>query len=774
MSFEGADPGQSRVIVLDSAALIAGSESLLALGGIVDPSTETTIAPLSEDERVTFYTTPDVVQEVRDARARAKLNLLDGFLTVRAPSSEALSKVTKFARATGDYSVLSLTDLRVIALCWMLEVERGGISRLRDQPMKVSSGQIRIGSLVPFEEVERAEREMQLQIESEQANDCGWVTVSNSNPAMRNSTTTSSQRQRRPRGSKIRGLPQSEERSRINSRHAENNGCALIDTPKPTTSNSAMSCSRYRCRPKSSKNRVSQSQENFGVDTQQAENSVETPELSRSEEKLSADPPRAEDSLEIHEIHCGEGHARVTLRAEDNDGILPAVSEPTIKESTLPSSRRRRRSKSTKGHEPSQSEVQLQPVPQQAEDSPKIHGLSQEESLQTDPQQAEGSGRVLTEVCNPTMNDFGVPSTRRRRRPKNSKNREIPLSGERSETDNPHPKKTSHISSNATSSKASDLPNTNNLSLNNYCRTLDFKEPVTFLRPDSTGLEEIESSSSILRKDAGGTNGAWSLSPSHTKSKLCVPTDQSYDPTSVLDGSKKLGEESDKDRSENPVITDEPREKISHENTNVEDDGVGWINQENVDQHLAQDSLEAAQTAEDEDRVGCVTTDFAMQNTMLQMGLKVLTVDGRRAIRSIRHFALRCHACGSVTRDLEKKFCDRCGNFTMHRVAFNVDKEGVARAYLNPKKGPQLRGSKYSIPMPRGGRHSKDLILRADQIDSVQQRRIEKRLERMNVDVLDPGTMYNAGASFRPHERPIVIGHGRRNPNEVRRTRKKR
>lgn len=556
MASESTDEiGRSRVIVLDTAALIAGSESLLALGGISDPSTESNVTPLAHNEKVTFFTTPDVVQEVRDSRARAKLNLLDGFLTIRTPSAEALAAVTKFARATGDYSVLSLADLRVMALCWMLEVERGGRSHLRDEPVNVSSGQIRVGSLVPFEEVERAEAEQRLQINSQQEENDGWTTVGNSKPLVKTlSSSRSSIQQRRPREFKQQKTPRNSE-------------CVV-----------------------------------------------------RSE----------------------------------------------------------------------------------------------------------------------------------------------------------HVSKVSNSTSTAISAKGGSLLDSDKLSPRN-----NFRE---------SGRTATESTTHTDEKSVDGGESVFDMNPS------CGVSNQATDETQLADcacppeesNSSGKSDENDVQKGDNTVgktwkklqkgdMAGKSGKKFTRKVVDDEDDGVGWINPGNLDQHLTQDSLDTPQTEEDEERVGCVTTDFAMQNTMLQIGLKILTVDGRRAIRSIRHFALRCHACGSVTRDLEKKFCDSCGNFAMHRVAFRVDKDGVARAFLNPKKGPYLRGTKYPIPMPRGGRHNKDLVLRADQIDAVQQRRIEKRLERMNVDVLDPGTSYNAGASFRRHEQPVVIGYGRRNPNEVRRkSRKKR
>lgn len=196
-----------------------------------------------------------------------------------------------------------------------------------------------------------------------------------------------------------------------------------------------------------------------------------------------------------------------------------------------------------------------------------------------------------------------------------------------------------------------------------------------------------------------------------------------------------------------------------------EDDGVGWINCDNLEEQLAIDSGGQDASAEDENRVGCVTTDFAMQNVLLQMGINLVSVDGRRVIKKVRRYVLRCQSCTEVTRELERLFCGTCGNSNLTRVTFDVDKEGVARLFLSSKFKPRLRGTKYPIPMPRGGRNSRDLILCEDQIDPTKLRRAAKERERRAVDVLDPDTFYKFGGAH-VQERPLVVGYGARNPNE--------
>ena len=58
----------------------------------------------------------------------------------REPSADAISAVSDFAKLTGDYGSLSLTDIKVLALAYMLEVEANGKSRIDTTPKQTQSG----------------------------------------------------------------------------------------------------------------------------------------------------------------------------------------------------------------------------------------------------------------------------------------------------------------------------------------------------------------------------------------------------------------------------------------------------------------------------------------------------------------------------------------------------------------------------------------------------------------------------------------------------------
>uniref|UniRef100_A0A8D8VIB0 RNA-binding protein NOB1 n=1 Tax=Cacopsylla melanoneura TaxID=428564 RepID=A0A8D8VIB0_9HEMI len=177
-----------------------------------------------------------------------------------------------------------------------------------------------------------------------------------------------------------------------------------------------------------------------------------------------------------------------------------------------------------------------------------------------------------------------------------------------------------------------------------------------------------------------------------------------------------------------------------------EDDGGGeWITPSNL-KH-AQRKLDAVLFEEKPLVVSCVTTDFAMQNVLKQMGLNVVALDGR-LIRQLRTFILRCYACFKTTSIMTKQFCPKCGHKTLKRVAVSVDEEGRQRIHINLKRPLTGRGKKFSLPTFQGGKHANNPILFEDQPVPDQR---PTRLGRMKTNALDDD--YIAGMSpFAVHD----------------------
>jgi RNA-binding protein NOB1 len=98
--------------------------------------------------------------------------------------------------------------------------------------------------------------------------------------------------------------------------------------------------------------------------------------------------------------------------------------------------------------------------------------------------------------------------------------------------------------------------------------------------------------------------------------------------------------------------------------------------------------------------VATMTADFAMQNVLLQMGLRLLSRDGR-VVTKLSRWALRCSACFFVTREAGRLFCPKCGNMSLDKVEVTVGPDGSE--YFGVRKRHILRGTKFSLPKPKVG-----------------------------------------------------------------------
>ncbi|XP_058701618.1 RNA-binding protein NOB1 [Poecile atricapillus] len=214
-------------------------------------------------------------------------------------------------------------------------------------------------------------------------------------------------------------------------------------------------------------------------------------------------------------------------------------------------------------------------------------------------------------------------------------------------------------------------------------------------------------------------------------------------------------------------------EEEEEEDEDEESDDEGWITPSNLKQ--AQQDTGQCDTAPIGVQVGCVTTDFAMQNVLLQMGLHVLAVNGM-LIRQARSYILRCHGCFRTTSDMTKVFCPHCGNKTLKKVAVSVSDDGTLHMHFS--RNPKVlnpRGLRYPLPAPQGGKHANNPHLVEDQ--RFPQQRLSRKA-RQKTDVFDPDYLARASPfaendvhsrAAHLHLRDAALGAGRRrlNPNAV-------
>ncbi|CAJ0582039.1 unnamed protein product, partial [Mesorhabditis spiculigera] len=132
------------------------------------------------------------------------------------------------------------------------------------------------------------------------------------------------------------------------------------------------------------------------------------------------------------------------------------------------------------------------------------------------------------------------------------------------------------------------------------------------------------------------------------------------------------------------------------------DEDEGWLTADSLDTALSKlGAIELCDGAE----VGCITTDYAVQNVLLHMHLELISLSGYR-IQKLQTYVLRCRACFSTTSNMMKEFCPKCGNKSLHKCAVTMDKDGKEVLHVNWNRLTNLRGLKYSMPAPKGGKHA--------------------------------------------------------------------
>uniref|UniRef100_A0A3B4GMZ4 RNA-binding protein NOB1 n=1 Tax=Pundamilia nyererei TaxID=303518 RepID=A0A3B4GMZ4_9CICH len=221
-------------------------------------------------------------------------------------------------------------------------------------------------------------------------------------------------------------------------------------------------------------------------------------------------------------------------------------------------------------------------------------------------------------------------------------------------------------------------------------------------------------------------------------------------------------------------LLDKENEPDDEDDEEDDDDGGGWITPGNI-KEVKMDS--ADWTAPADIKVGCLTTDFAMQNVLIQIGLHVLSVNGM-LIKQARNYILRCHACFKTTSDMNKAFCPHCGNRTLKKLAVTVNEDGSVQMHFS--KNPKVlnpRGLRHTLPLPQGGKHSTNPHLVEDQ--RFPQQRLSRKA-RQKTDVFNPdyvagaspfceNDIYSRAANLQIRDSQCGGGRRRANPNATRR-----
>lgn len=180
-------------------------------------------------------------------------------------------------------------------------------------------------------------------------------------------------------------------------------------------------------------------------------------------------------------------------------------------------------------------------------------------------------------------------------------------------------------------------------------------------------------------------------------------------------------------------------------------DSGGWITPVNVRRHQASHANSSMERISERVKMqaAILTSDFAMQNVALAMGLNLISQSMQR-VHKIKTYILRCHACFEKTKDLTRQFCARCGKPTLTRVSCSVGHDGKLTLHLKKNMQWNHRGDRFSIPKVVSGSASgkvknvkgggkggwgQDLILAEDQKE--YKRAIQGKSSSKNCNLWD-------------------------------------
>ncbi|KAK3873034.1 hypothetical protein Pcinc_021931 [Petrolisthes cinctipes] len=251
------------------------------------------------------------------------------------------------------------------------------------------------------------------------------------------------------------------------------------------------------------------------------------------------------------------------------------------------------------------------------------------------------------------------------------------------------------------------------------------------------GETDVCCSGEIEEQSSDGTEGKEEPESDATDEGVeCVKEDEEEEEN---EAQQENQEEGNKDNVEK--ISEESGEGSEEE----EDDDDGWITPANIKKHKMKVGLLEDEKEEEDVQVACMTVDFAMQNMLKHIGLSVMGIDGK-LIRHIRTFILRCYACFHTTSVMTKIFCPHCGNKTLKKVSVTVNPDGSQQIWINFKKPISLRGTKFSLPAPKGGKHARNPLLVADQREALQ---LSTKMSNKKVNPLHP--------DYDPNSMPFAV-----------------
>lgn len=333
-------------------------------------------------------------------------------------------------------------------------------------------------------------------------------------------------------------------------------------------------------------------------------------------------------------------------------------------------------------------------------------------------------------------------------------------------------------------------------------------------------MKEFDAHATMVGNAAGASNSVAIEEEGKKKKKMRHKKLRKLQEQQSAEGETLPTEKGPSKKVAKSVLTSLPR-RVPQSKDEADDDGVGWISSANMDKaeritrwKLPKSAFQSAEPAvepssqsatapsqegneaipqencivEEKEQppvpkktgplpiswegvsVVCCTSDYSMQNVLVQMGLRVISPTGQ-CIRAVRRYVMYCNACFRIHRkesDLTRMFCAYCGANHLSRVNCTVLENGEVQLHLKKNYLLSQKGTKYSLPAPGlQPRFQGELLLREDQLLSGiwKQRalRVKKEVASAFGEEVagELGVHVNKGAK-------IVFGLGKKNnPNAM-------
>ena len=625
-----------------------------------------------------FYTVPAVLSEIRDVASRKHLeefqlrlqSLNDKQLETRTPSQEAIRAMSEFARKTGDYAQLSGVDLQVLALLYDLEVEaaqmynNGNMNHVRSEPKRVLGVSVKAlhgdGKLDLKKRRERGDSV---------ATSSSVATISNATCTGDATISGASFFQGDADGiidadnvdlvMDYGGGDGDEVEDDISAEHTRS---TQPQPPKPKTWATLVNPTDASSKPLVNYSLAdatkTSNKEDDDVDLNElvavnegevAEGQFDDASEEEDDDDFSDNGDDSDDELKA--INIANAGSDEEFSDEECDVFILEPHEAAYY-------KKLKEQKLTQEKEAMTSQLERQ-------------GLNGDDGLDCDFPSLAAAAAVPYDGSDDEMNDTSVPVA-------DAENREPDLAWEEDEEER---KKKS-------------------------------------LQPMVNGRYQTKKVYNSFRKygnvvSAGGSSNAV---------KKVEPVMEEENPANDKSATQVINQTDDNQEYKSRILGSAGAASTNgfpSEMTADDDDGEGWVTcTRDIQNMKATGSLQLNSSRNGKSfepkqdncppisqRAACATTDFAMQNVILQMNLELLSVDGVR-VRRLKTWVTRCGACFTIYGGNDQKgksgnrlFCDKCGSNALQRIAASVDRNS-GRLKLHMKKNYQYntRGTKFALP----------------------------------------------------------------------------